>query len=64
MPPQAARLAVQVRRSSDDLLMVLSFSAERGLYAPSFLSGWIDQQLKDRLQRIEGTPDLFGDDDR
>jgi hydrophobe/amphiphile efflux-1 (HAE1) family protein len=54
LPPQVARLGVQVRRSSDDLLMVLSFSAQRGLYAPSFLSGWIDQQLKDQLQRVPG----------
>ena len=40
LPAQVARLGVQVRRSSDDLLMVLSFSAENGRYSDLFLSGW------------------------
>jgi len=34
-----ARLGLQVRRSSDDLLMVLSFSAPRAV-SNRFLSGW------------------------
>ena len=54
LPPQVTRLGVQVRRSSDDLLMVLSFSSPEGMYDPAFLNGWVDQQLKDRLQRVPG----------
>ena len=62
LPAQVARLGVQVRRSSDDLLMVLSFSAERGRYSEVFLSGWVNQVAKERLQRVEGVANvtLFG----
>jgi len=62
LPAQVARLGVQVRRSSDDLLMVLSFSAERGRYSKVFLSGWVNQVAKERLQRVEGVANvtLFG----
>ena len=54
LPAPVARLGVQVRRSSDDLLMVLSFSARQGRYSPQFLSGWVNQVVKERLQRVEG----------
>ena len=54
LPAPVSRFGVQVRRSSDDLLMVLSFSAERGSYSDTFLSGWVDQVIKDRLQRVPG----------
>ena len=62
LPAPVARLGVQVRRSSDDLLLVLSFSAERGLYADTFLTGWVDSVVKDRLRRVDGVGDvsLFG----
>ena len=62
LPAQVARLGVQVRRSSDDLLMVLSFSAENGRYSDVFLSGWVNQVVKERLQRVEGVSNvtLFG----
>ena len=62
LPAQVARLGVQVRRSSDDLLMVLSFSAENGRYSEVFLSGWVNQVVKERLQRVEGVGNvnLFG----
>jgi hydrophobe/amphiphile efflux-1 (HAE1) family protein len=62
LPAQVARLGVQVRRSSDDLLMVLSFSAENGRYSDVFLSGWVNQVVKERLQRVEGVGNvnLFG----
>ena len=65
LPPQVSRLGVQVRRSSDDLLMVLGFSAKEGLYSPSFLSGWVDQQLRDSLQRVPGVGNVtaFGGGD-
>jgi hydrophobic/amphiphilic exporter-1 (mainly G- bacteria), HAE1 family len=54
LPAPVARFGLQVRRSSDDLLMVLSFSADRGAYSEGFLSGWVDQVVKDRLQRVPG----------
>ena len=54
LPAPVARFGVQVRRSSDDLLMVLSFSADRAIYSDTFLSGWVDQVVKDRLQRVPG----------
>ena len=62
LPAPVARLGVQVRRSSDDLLLVLSFSADRGLYADTFLTGWVDSVVKDRLRRVAGVGDvsLFG----
>ena len=54
LPAPVARFGVQVRRSSDDLLMVLSFSADRRTYSEGFLSGWVDQVVKERLQRVPG----------
>ena len=62
LPAPVARLGLQVRRSSDDLLLVLSFSADRQRYNPTFLSGWVDQVVRDRLQRVPGvsTVNLFG----
>ena len=62
LPTPVSRLGVQVRRTSDDLLLVLSFSAERGLYTDTFLTGWVDSVVKDRLRRVSGVGDvsLFG----
>ena len=62
LPTQVGRLGLQVRRSSDDLLLVLSFSAERGTYSDTFLTGWTDQVVRDRLRRVPGVSDvsLFG----
>ena len=54
LPAPVARFGVQVRRSSDDLLMVLSFSANQGEYSDTFLGGWVDQVVKDRIQRVNG----------
>ena len=54
LPAPVARFGVQVRRSSDDLLMVLSFSADPTRYSDTFLSGWLDQVVKERLQRVPG----------
>ena len=41
---------------------MLSFSAEPGRYDPLFLSGWVNQVVKERLQRVEGVESvsLFG----
>jgi hydrophobe/amphiphile efflux-1 (HAE1) family protein len=62
LPSPVARLGLQVRRSSDDLLMVLSFSAQNHRYSDLFLSGWVNQVVKERLQRVEGVESvaLFG----
>ena len=54
LPAPVARFGVQVRRSSDDLLMVLSFSADRRTYSDTFLSGWVNQVVRERLQRVPG----------
>jgi hydrophobe/amphiphile efflux-1 (HAE1) family protein len=54
LPAVVARQGVQVRRSSDDVLMVLSFGADRRLYGSTFLSGWVDQVIRDRIQRVPG----------
>ena len=54
LPAVVSRFGVQVRRSSDDLLMVLSFSADRGTYSDSFLSGWVEQVVRERLRRVPG----------
>ena len=54
LPAVVGRFGVQVRRSSDDLLMVLSFSADRGTYSDSFLSGWVEQVVRERLRRVPG----------
>ncbi|MFZ9282855.1 MAG: efflux RND transporter permease subunit [Prochlorococcaceae cyanobacterium] len=54
LPASVARQGVQVRRSSDDLLMVLSFSADRRTYSDTFLGGWVDQVIRDRIQRVPG----------
>ena len=58
LPAQVARFGVQVRRSSDDLLMVLSFSADRRRYDDAFLSGWVEQVVRERLRRIPGVGDV------
>ncbi|MEY2644605.1 MAG: hypothetical protein RLZZ611_1254 [Cyanobacteriota bacterium] len=62
LPAAVARLGLQVRRSSDDLLMVLSFSTQDQRYSDLFLSGWVNQVVKERLQRVEGVESvtLFG----
>jgi hydrophobe/amphiphile efflux-1 (HAE1) family protein len=61
LPAQVARFGVQVQRSSDDLLLVLSFSAA-DTYADTFLNGWVNQVVGDRLRRVPGVGDvgLFG----
>ena len=54
-PPAAlARFGVQVRRTSSDLLMILSFNADKERYDQVFLGGWVDQVVRDRLQRVPG----------
>ncbi|MEB3324343.1 MAG: efflux RND transporter permease subunit, partial [Cyanobacteriota bacterium] len=58
LPSQVARFGVQVQRSSDDLLLVLSFSADAATYRDTFLNGWVDQVVRDRLRRVPGVGDV------
>ena len=58
LPSQVARFGVQVQRSSDDLLLVLSFSADATTYRDTFLNGWVDQVVRDRLRRVPGVGDV------
>jgi HAE1 family hydrophobic/amphiphilic exporter-1 len=58
LPAPVARFGVQVRRSSDDVLMVLSFSADPRQYSDTFLSGWVDQVVRERLRRVPGVGDV------
>jgi HAE1 family hydrophobic/amphiphilic exporter-1 len=58
LPAQVVRFGVQVRRSSDDVLMVLSFSADSSLYSDTFLSGWVDQVVRQRLRQVSGVGDV------
>ncbi len=62
LPAQVARFGVQVRRTSSDLLMILSFNADKDRYDQVFLGGWVDQVVRDRLQRVPGVGEvrLFG----
>ncbi len=58
LPSQVARFGVQVERGSDDLLLVLSFSADAYTYGDTFLSGWVDRTVRDRLRRVPGVGDV------
>jgi len=58
LPAQVARFGVQVQRGSDDLLLVLSFSAEADRFRDTFLSGWVDQVVRDRLRRVPGVGEV------
>ena len=59
LPQSVSRQGLQVNRSSDDLLMILGFSHEQGLYASTYLRGWIDQSVRDALLTIPGVGRVF-----
>ena len=59
LPQSVSRQGLQVSRSSDDLLMILGFSHEQGLYASTYLRGWIDQSVRDALLTIPGVGRVF-----
>ena len=65
LPQSVSREGLRVRRSSDDLLMILGFSHPEGLYAPTYLGGWLDQSLRDSLQSNPGVGNvqIFGSSD-
>ena len=62
LPQAVSRQGLRVRRSSDDLLMILGFSHPPDQYVPTFLGGWLDQALRDALLSTPGVGDvrIFG----
>ena len=65
LPQPVSRQGLRVRRSSSDLLMVLSFSDNTNTYSRAFISSWVDRQGREPLLRINGVGDvvLFGSSD-
>ncbi len=59
LPQPVTRQGLQVRRSSDDLMLILGFSTPRGLYEPSFLAGWLEQSLRESLKRTPGVGEIL-----
>lgn len=59
LPQSVSRQGLQVSRSSDDLLMILGFSHEQGLYSSTYLRGWIDQSVRNALLTIPGVGRVF-----
>ncbi|WP_415411253.1 hypothetical protein ACLM45_07115 [Synechococcus sp. A10-1-5-9] len=47
-----------MNRSTDDLLLILGFSAPPGLYEPIFIGGWLDQNLQEALKATPGVGDI------
>ena len=58
LPAAVGRQGLQVRRSSNDLLMILGFSHPQDQYVPTFLTGWLDQSLRESLLTTPGVGDV------
>ena len=58
LPTAVGRQGLQVRRSSNDLLMILGFSHPPDQYVPTFLTGWLDQSLRESLLTTPGVGDV------
>ena len=58
LPQAVTRQGLNVRRSSDDILLILGFSAPKDLYAPTFVGGWLDQTLRESLRSTPGVGDI------
>ena len=54
LPQPVIRQGLQIRRTSTDLLLVLSFSDSANNYSQQFISSWVDQHLRDPLLRVPG----------
>ncbi|RCL52121.1 MAG: AcrB/AcrD/AcrF family protein [Synechococcus sp. MED-G70] len=59
LPQAVSRQGLRVRRSSDDLLMILGFSHPPDQYVPTFLAGWLDQSLRESLLTTPGVGDVL-----
>ena len=55
LPQAVTRQGLTVNRSTDDLLLILGFSAPPGLYEPIFIGGWLGQNLREALRRHPGS---------
>ena len=58
LPQTVSREGLRVRRSSDDLLMILGFSHPEGQYESTFLSGWLGEAVRESLLTISGVGDV------
>ena len=58
LPQAVTRQGLNVNRSTDDLLLILGFSAPPGLYEPIFIGGWLDQNLREALKATPGVGDI------
>jgi hydrophobe/amphiphile efflux-1 (HAE1) family protein len=58
LPQAVSRQGIRVRRSSSDLLMILGFSSRETLYSRDFIAGWLDQRLREGLQRLDGVGEV------
>ena len=58
LPQAVSRQGLRVRRSSDDLLMILGFSHPQDAYVSTFLTGWLDQSLRESLLTTPGVGDV------
>lgn len=58
LPQAVTRQGLTVSRSTDDLLLILGFSAPPGLYKPIFIGGWLDQNLREALRATPGVGDI------
>ena len=58
LPQAVSRQGLRVRRSSDDLLMILGFSHPPEQYVSTFLGGWLDQSMRESLLSTPGVGDV------
>jgi len=58
LPQAVTRQGLTVSQSSNDLLLILGFSAPAGMYEPIFLGGWLDQNLSESLRSASGVGDV------
>ena len=58
LPQTVSREGLRVRRSSNDLLMIMGFSHPPDQYEPTFLSGWLGETVRDSLLTISGVGDV------
>ena len=58
LPQAVTRQGLNVSRSTNDLLLILGFSAPPGLYEPIFIGGWLDQRLSENLRTTPGVGDI------
>ncbi len=58
LPQSVTRQGLNVSRSTNDLLLILGFSAPPGMYDPIFIGGWLDQSLSQGLRATPGVGDI------